>query len=174
MPKDFRTHFHVCVNNPIGYTYYFNCLGLIRKKKKHDMVFLILSDVLPSKNKMYRSLWQKKKKIFIMDNRATWDLSHLTVSSHVGLPYSKEPSELVYVLQSCLIVCNPMDRRLLGYSVHGTSQARILVWTVFSFSRWSSWPTDWTRISYISRWILHHWATREAPVLYTCWVEIWL
>ena len=26
----------------------------------------------------------------------------------------------------------------------------------------SSWTRDWTRISCIGRWILHHWATREA------------
>ena len=39
-------------------------------------------------------------------------------------------------------------------------------WVVISFSRGSSWPRDWTHISCVScigRWILNHWATREAP-----------
>ena len=46
--------------------------------------------------------------------------------------------------------------------VHGISQARILEWVAISFSRGSFWPRDWTHISYIGRWILYHWATREA------------
>ena len=32
-----------------------------------------------------------------------------------------------------------------------------------SFSRSSSWPRDWTLVSYIGRWILYYWATWEAP-----------
>ena len=50
-------------------------------------------------------------------------------------------------------------------SVHGILQARILEWVAIPFSRVSSWPRDWTHISYISclgRWILYHWGTREA------------
>ena len=38
-------------------------------------------------------------------------------------------------LQSCLIVCNPMDCSLPGSSVHGIIQARILEWVAISFSR---------------------------------------
>ena len=33
------------------------------------------------------------------------------------------------------------------------------------FSRGSSWPRDWTCISWIDRWILYHWATWEAHSL---------
>ena len=36
------------------------------------------------------------------------------------------------------------------------SQVRILKWVAIS------WPRDWTHISCIGRWILCHWATREA------------
>ena len=32
------------------------------------------------------------------------------------------------LLQSCLILCDPMDRSLPGSSVHGILQARILEW----------------------------------------------
>ena len=37
---------------------------------------------------------------------------------------------------------------LPGSSVHVISQARILEWVSISFSKWSSWPTDWTWISF--------------------------
>ena len=46
-------------------------------------------------------------------------------------------------------------------SVHGISQGRILEWVAISFSRGSSWPRDWTHISFIGKQILYHWATRE-------------
>ena len=45
---------------------------------------------------------------------------------------------------------------LRGFSVHGISQSRILVWVAIPFSRGSSQPRDWIRISCISclgRWI---------------------
>ena len=37
--------------------------------------------------------------------------------------------------QLCLILCSPMDCSLLGSSVHGILQARILEWVVIPFSR---------------------------------------
>ena len=43
----------------------------------------------------------------------------------------------------------PMDCSLPGFSVHGISQARILEWGAISFSRGSSRPRDWTRVSCI-------------------------
>ena len=59
-------------------------------------------------------------------------------------------------------LCNPMDCSLPGYSVHEIFQARILKWVAISFSRGSSWPRGWTRMSCIDRQILYHWAIREA------------
>ena len=41
----------------------------------------------------------------------------------------------VLVAQSCLTLCNPIDYSLPGSSVHGISQARILVWGAIAFSR---------------------------------------
>ena len=37
-----------------------------------------------------------------------------------------------------------------GSMVHGILQARILEWVAMPSSKGSSWPRDWTRISYIS------------------------
>ena len=54
------------------------------------------------------------------------------------------------LLRSCLTLWDTMDRSLSGSSIHGISQARILEWVAISFSRGSSWPRDWTCISYVS------------------------
>ena len=51
----------------------------------------------------------------------------------------------------------------LGSSVHGIFQARILAWVDISFSMGSFRPRDRTHVSCIGRWVLCHWATREAP-----------
>ena len=48
-----------------------------------------------------------------------------------------------------------MGCSLPGSSVHRISQARILQWVAISSSRESSWPRDWTHVSYVSctgRW----------------------
>ena len=46
--------------------------------------------------------------------------------------------------------CDPMDCSPLGSSVNGILQARILEWVAIPFSRGSSWPRDWTCVSYVS------------------------
>ena len=71
---------------------------------------------------------------------------------------------IVQLLFSCVpLSCDPMDCSPSGSSVHGISQARILMWVDISFSRGSSWPRDGTCVSCISRWILYHWATQRSP-----------
>jgi len=51
----------------------------------------------------------------------------------------------VKVSQSCPTLYYPMD-----YTVHGILPARILEWVAFPFSRGSSQPRDWTRVSCIA------------------------
>ena len=51
------------------------------------------------------------------------------------------------VTQLCLTLCDPMDCRLPGFSVHGIFQAIVLEWVVISFSRGSSQPRDLSHIS---------------------------
>ena len=48
-------------------------------------------------------------------------------------------------------------------SVHGILQARILEWVAISSSRGSSQSRDRTHISCVSKLVLYHWATWEAP-----------
>ena len=58
-------------------------------------------------------------------------------------------SRCVFIAQSCLTLCNPMDHSPPGSSVHGILQATILEWVAISFSRGCSTPRDQTCISYI-------------------------
>ena len=69
--------------------------------------------------------------------------------------------------QSYPTVCDPKDCSPPSSSVHGILQAGILEWVSVSSFRGSSWPRDRTQvscISCISRWILYHCATWEAPL----------
>ena len=72
------------------------------------------------------------------------------------------------VAQLCLTLRDPMDYTLLGFSVHGISQARILEWFAPSSYRESSWPrvpTFVSCVSCVSGRFFYLWATREAR----CW-----
>ena len=62
-------------------------------------------------------------------------------------------------LQSCPTLCDSMDCRPPGSSVHGILQARILEWVAMPSSRESSRPRDGTYISYVScigKQVLYH------------------
>ena len=63
--------------------------------------------------------------------------------------------EFVKLLQLCLTLFNPMDQSLLGSSVHGILQARILGQVTMPFFRGSSRPVSLTSPS-IGRWVLYH------------------
>ena len=56
----------------------------------------------------------------------------------------------VLVVQSCLIVCDPMDCSPQVSSVHGILQARILEWVAIPFSMGSSPSRDQTQVAYIA------------------------
>ena len=63
------------------------------------------------------------------------------------------------LLQSCLTLCDPMDRSLPGSSVHGILQARKLEWVAMPSSWGSSQPRNRTRVflvSCIGSWVLYH------------------
>ena len=90
---------------------------------------------------------------------------------------------VVLVAQSCPTLCNPMDGRLWGSSVHGTLQARMMEWVAISYPRGSSQPRDQTHVSWIIGEFFTFWATREAILLHDrpinwetrCWgKEQWL
>ena len=68
----------------------------------------------------------------------------------------------VYSLSYIWIFLQLLDYSPPGSSVHGICQARILEWVDISSSRESSQPSNPTFLSRIGRWILYHWAPREA------------
>ena len=74
----------------------------------------------------------------------------------------KEESE---VAQSSPTVCNPMDCSLLGSSIHGIFQARILEWVAISFPRRSSRPRDWTWVFHIVRSSFTVWVSGEVHII---------
>ena len=75
-------------------------------------------------------------------------------------------------LQVCVLshvrLCDPMDCRLPGSSVHGIFQAGILERVVRPFSRGSSKPRDQTWVSCITGRFFTIWATWETSMLYAC------
>ena len=70
-------------------------------------------------------------------------------------------SSLKWKLLSCVwlfvTLCSPP-----GSSVDGILQARILKWAAIPFSRVSSWPKDWTSVSWVAGRLYTAWDTREA------------
>ena len=80
----------------------------------------------------------------------------------------------VLVTQSYPILCDPMDCSLPGSSVHGILQTRILEWVAIHFSRWSSWPRNWSQVSCIAGTFITIWATREAQKLMKIWEMKWV
>ena len=49
----------------------------------------------------------------------------------------------------------------MDYTIHGILQARLLEWVAFPFSRGSSQPRNWTRVSCIAGRFFTNWAIRE-------------
>ena len=79
-------------------------------------------------------------------------------------------------IQSCLTLCDPGDCSMPGSSVHGILWARIRKWVAMPSSRGSSWPKDWTRVSYVSRIagrFFAHWAIAEASNQTLRWLNIY-
>ena len=68
------------------------------------------------------------------------------------------------VAQLCLTLCDPVNCRLPGFSVHGILQATILEWVTISFSRGSSRPRDHTQVSRIGGRRFNLWTTRESSI----------
>ena len=66
---------------------------------------------------------------------------------------------VVLVTQSCPTLCDPTDCSPPGSSVHGILQARVLEWIAVPFFRGSSWPRDWTWISWVAGRFFTIWAT---------------
>ena len=87
----------------------------------------------------------------------TLESSHLN-RSDIRIPKVKVKSESV----SHVLLWDPRDGSLPGFSVHGILQARILAWVAISFSRGCFRPKDRTGVFSIAGRFFTIWATREA------------
>ena len=101
--------------------------------------------------------------------------SVMTATPHwkPALTYRHRARVCARSLQSCLTLCNPVDRSPPGSSVHGILQARIPAWVAILFSRGSCPPNDWTWVSCIAGRYFTFWATREAPKLCLFTMKPW-
>ena len=73
--------------------------------------------------------------------------------------------------QSCMTLCDPLDRSPPASSVHGVFQARVLEGVVVSFSRGSSRPRDGSYIFSTGRQTLNCCTTWEAGMTAVCRVK---
>ena len=92
----------------------------------------------------YKNLSQKEKKKSPFKVRGLilhvlWDTRMINKFVE-KVDISQFASARAKLLQSCLILCDLVDRSQTGSSVHGIVQVRILEWVAISFSRESS-PT---------------------------------
>ena len=108
--------------------------------------------------------------VFILPTSVSMIMSRsIPVAANGIISFFNTMKVKVSVAQSCLnwtgsqsTLCKHMDCSLPGSSVHGILQARILEWVAIPFSRRSSQARDRTQVSCTGKWILNHWATREA------------
>ena len=91
-----------------------------------------------SKAPMAGRLSQFSRKRLKLQKRLYWSLNVLSPTA-----------DLVLVIQSCPTLCDPVDCKPLGSSIHGILQARILEWVAMPSSRGSSLPWDRTWVSHI-------------------------
>ena len=94
-----------------------------------------------------KGFWQNSAPIY--DENSSKMGIEVTYLNLVKAIYDKVKESESEVAQLCLALCDPMDCSLPDSTVHGIFQARILEWVAISFSRRSSWPRDWTRVSRI-------------------------
>ena len=69
---------------------------------------------------------------------------------------------VVELLSHVRLFCNSVEHILPCSSAHGIFPGKNTREVIISFSRGSFQPRDQTGVSCIGRWILYHWATREA------------
>ena len=78
-------------------------------------------------------------------------------SKQIKCPAFHSPAKL------CLTLCDPMNCRLPGSSVHGILQSRMLEWVAMPLYRGSSQPRDRTYVSCIAGRFLHFSEATKSP-----------
>ena len=124
-------------------------------------------------------MWHNTPAPGLVTSVVLWPIDGLVIPDDGKQSRNMHPSKsrtvsLSFLKPSCLDMCsgfvmNHLKMSPPGSSVHGILQARILEWVAIPFSRGSSWPRDWTQVSWIARGSFTVWVTSEASQLvYTC------
>ena len=138
---------------------YYNCIPYVQVPKS---LSIFSRDMEDNNNKKYTNATYSNANCTEMKNIncLCFPLSFFYVCVQLWGKVSTQVK--VLVAQFCLILCNPMDCRSSGSSVHGILQPRILQWVAIPFSRGSPQPKDQSQDSCIAGKIFTVWATREA------------
>ena len=85
-----------------------------------------------------------------------------TQGSNPGLPHYRKISLLQGIFPTQGLNPGLWHCRWILYCLSHQGSPWTLEWVAYSFSRGSSWPRDWTRVSWIAGGFFTSWATREA------------
>ena len=125
--------------------------------------FLFVSSGKGNKSKNSQMGWPQTKKLLYSEGNCLQNkMTSTEWRRYLQITYTIRLKVKVLVAQSCPTICDAMNWRPPGSSVHGILQARILEWVGIPFSRRSSWPKDWTQVSHSTGRFFTFWATREA------------
>ena len=116
---------------------------------KTDIQVPCNSDVIWSMSKIAEFGYLNSTNILAASSYACEATSKERMSLTIGPFFPMCVPSMCLAAQPCPTLCDPLDCRPPGYSVHGIFQARILKWIVISFSRGSSQLKDRTCVSYV-------------------------
>ena len=143
--------FRLGFQNPLPLVSPFHPLVFVREQETQGLILSDFGEFKVWKNLILRSDFQK-----ITMRRLPIISGCLPFKIFLCIKQCLKWSE---VTQSCPTLCDPMDCSLSGSTVHGVFQAIVLEWIAISFSRGSSHPRGWTRVSRIVDRHFTIWAT---------------
>ena len=114
------------------------------------LVFAFVSLAWGDKSKQKVLLRSVSKSILSKVSSRSFNVSGLTFKSLIYFKFIFVCMVACSVTQLCPSLCNPVAYSPPESSVDGIFQASILEWVAISYSSESSWPRDWTCVSFVS------------------------
>ena len=130
-----------------------------------------------------------QKHQFFSTQSSLWSNSHLYMTTEKTVALTRQTFagkviSLLFNMLSRLVLVKSLShvrlfatpwivayQALRSLSVHGIFQARVLEWVAISFSRGSSQPRDWTRVSRTAGRRFTIWAPREVLIYWVCCIK---
>ena len=107
--------------------------------------------------------WSRAKDNRVLPRECTGHSKHplpTTQETTLSMTITKVAAKL---LQSFLILCNPIDSSPPGFSIPGIPQARILEWVAISFSNAGKWKAKLMSLSHVRQFTTPWIAAHEDP-----------